>query len=357
MNRDAVAALKANGFELYRTCLSPDIYDNFPGRTKAAAYHEYVSSGRDFSADPNDRETIFQHTNGGAPYWDRNWVASNLGSLFKAGNCPTQELVDAYEVTDGTVSYPLLDLASPYADEYHLIPNYNPDALTLYDPDAPYENRDPRFYVTVMCNGTQFYYENQLQTLETFEGGKHGIVNYADRKYTRTGYIHQKFVPPVMMNLTGRNSGPWKYYRLGELLLDLAEAAAEAGHLDQALAAVNEVRDRVSMPPVPAGLPKDELLLRIKNERRVEMAFEETRYFDLRRWQKPGGDLSETCRYFTAMWITRNGDGSFNYERRRVMTSPRGGYRNRDLLLPLPINESAMIEGNVNNVQWQNPGW
>ena len=127
-------------------------------------------------------------------------------------------------------------------------------------------------------------------------------------------------------------------------MLDFAEAAAEAGHLEEARAAANEVRARSGMPNLPAGLSQQELVLRIRNERRVELAWEEQRYFDLRRWQKPDGDLSETCKWFTAMVITKNGDGSFTYKRQNISNNPRGGWQNRDLLLPLPLNEAATLE-------------
>jgi hypothetical protein len=98
------------------------------------------------------------------------------------------------------------------------------------------------------------------------------------------------------------------------------------------------------------------LILRIRNERRVELAWEEQRYFDLRRWQTPDGDLSETCKYFTAMVITDNGNGTFAYTRRNISENPRGGWQNRDLLLPVPVKEAANMSA-LTGVNWQNPGW
>ena len=96
--------------------------------------------------------------------------------------------------------------------------------------------------------------------------------------------------------------------------------------------------------------------MRIRNERRVELAWEEARYFDLRRWQKPDGDLHETCAWLTCMYITKNADGTFKYERRNIWNKPRGGADNRDLLLPLSTAEAARLKSNT-GVDWQNPGW
>src|SRR5690606_27630087 len=148
----------------------------------------------------------------------------------------------------------------------------------------------------------------------------------------------------------------WKYYRLGETLLDFAEAAAEAGHLDDARTAANEVRARSGMPNLPTSVSQEELILRVRNERRVELAWEEQRYFDIRRWQPPTGDLSATSKWFTAMVITKNPNGSFTYTRKNISSNPRGGWQNRDLLLPLPQSEASNLEA-VTGEQWQNPGW
>ena len=76
-----------------------------------------------------------------------------------------------------------------------------------------------------------------------------------------------------------------KVLRLGEVYLNLAEAAAEAGHTQEAYNAVNTIRRRVGMPDLPQGLSKEQLILRIRNERRVELAFEAHRYLDVYKRQ------------------------------------------------------------------------
>src|SRR5690606_5394074 len=97
--------------------------------------------------------------------------------------------------------------------------------------------------------------------------------------------------------------------------LNLAESAAEAGHIQEAINAVNVVRQRAGMPDIMSGPSNDDLLSRIRNERRVELMFEENRYFDVRRWQNKSGNLEKTDKWVTGMYITKRVDGSYTYER------------------------------------------
>jgi hypothetical protein len=348
--KTAVQELKANGYELFATCTNSSVF----GTGKAAALHQLVCQGADISASPRDKETIYQHRQGTVFVWHIGYIGSGEDGTYKCGTCPTQELIDAFETADGV---PVLDLAKPYNDEKHLQPNYNP-VNTVYKQNAPYENRDPRMYITALHHGAEFIWNNgEKKTVNTAVGGQHAPSwSLSDRVHSRTGYYHKKMVTPGASLTNQIDNSPWKYYRLGELLLDYAEAAAESGHSADARAAVNEVRARSGMPALPDNLSQADLVLRIHNERRVELAWEEQRYFDLRRWQKPDGDLSATCKYFTAMVVTAAGDGTFNYTRRNISENPRGGWSNRDLLLPIPLAEASRLEP-LTGLKWQNPGW
>jgi hypothetical protein len=347
--KEAVAALKNNGYALFATCTNPVTF----GTGKAAAFRQLICQAADYSANPRDRETIWQHKEPGIFVWHIGYIGSNMNGANKCGACPTQELIDAFETDDGV---PVLNLSKPYLDERHLYPNYA--ANPRYDRDDPYKNRDPRMSETAIVNGAVIRWDNQPVTVEIFTGGRHAPnFDPTNTMYTRTGYYHQKFVTPGACSMTGGPSSPnWKLYRLAEVILDYAEAAAEAGHLTEAETAVKEIRARVGMPALPGGLTQPELILRIRNERRVELAWEEQRYYDLRRWQKPDGDLSETCRWVTAMVITKNSDGSFAYTRVNPTSNPRGGSSNRDLLLPIPLAEASRLEF-ITGENWQNPGW
>lgn len=349
ITKESVQQLKSNGYELFTKCTQPNVF----GQGPAAAFRQLVNQNADYSGTPRDKETIYQTRTGSVFVWHIGYIGSNMANTYKCGTCPTQELVDAFETIDGQ---PVLDLAKPYQDEKHLVPNYN-KANTLYNPNDPYANRDPRLDQTVLRNGSHILWDNKDVTVETFTGGKHApSFDVTNRSASRTGYYHCKMVTPGACGTNQINNANWRFYRLAETLLNLAETAAEAGHPEEARAAANEVRARSGMPPIPASVSKEELILRIRNERRVELAWEENRYFDLRRWQKPDGNLGETCKWLTAMVITKNADGSFTYTRRNVSGSARGGWQTKDLLLPLPLTEASLLES-VTGQKWQNQGW
>lgn len=351
INDKALTALTENGYELFTNCTNTNVYGTGAGN----AFRQINCTNPDWAA-TRDKETIFFHrANNGHWIWHIGYIGLGEPNTAYCGTCPTQELVDAFETTDGQ---PVLDLSKPYLDAQHLKPNYN-TANTLYDPKNPYANRDPRLHETVICNGDLFTWSAKKKTAETFVGGRHHIdFTPTQRGYTRTGYYYCKMVAPNIDGDQTKTPGTmlkWKFFRLAEIYLNLAEAAAEAGHLPEARAAADKVRARVGMPGLPS-VSKDETILRIRNERRVELAWEETRYFDLRRWQKPDGDLSETCAWLTAMYITKNDDGTFNYERRNIWSKERGGAENRDLLLPLSTDEASRLQSSTGE-NWQNPGW
>ena len=375
----AVDALSHNGYELFKDCTQSTIF----GTEGAAAFHEMMCKMADFSAAPRDRETIYQTTSSIAEnywvsqLWHVNYAGKALPGTAYVGTTPTQELVDAFEYigADGT-AYPLLDLERPYLDERHLEPNFNPDAIAAgyqvegYNEKAgsdPYENRDPRMRATMLVNGDVIDYpgaSNPRVSIDLYFGNKAENVpdglfaintDPKDRGWTKTGYLYRKTITPGMSSLGNPPTPLYKHYRFAELLLDLAETANETGRTTEALAALNEVRARVGMPEVTETDPHL-LRLRIKNERRVEFAFEENRYYDLRRWSTPDGDLGKYQKYPTAMHITKNADGTFTYERKNVWSEPRGGWENRDLFLPLPLSEVSKMEP-LTGVKWQNPGW
>lgn len=347
--RTAVNELKVNGYELFTVCTEPAIF----GTGDAAAFHQLVCREMDYPQN-RDRETIWQLRavrNRISTHW-YCYVGSGVSSTGDCGPTPSQELIDAFETSAGE---PVLDLKQPYLDEAHLNPNFRPG--TGYNDQDPYKDRDPRMYATALMNGDVIPWTNGLPlTIETYEGGAHAINFDPSRtNVTRTGYFHRKMAIPGCSPTNELYIPLHKFFRLAELILTYAEAAAEAGHLPEAKAAVDEVRNRVKMPPLPA-LSQDDLILRIRNERRVELAYEQQRYFDLRRWQKPDGNIEFQYKRGTGMLIRKQPDGSFTYQRVSTSSVPRYGYETKDLLFPLPLNEAALLES-VTGDKWQNPGW
>ena len=360
VNQQAVEALESNGYSLKTSVSNPRLYTG-----KAAAYKELFTSISLTSAD--DRETIYQATSR-QNYIDHNYIgALNWpNNTTRAGVVPTQEMVDAYEVlnADGTVAEPLLDLANPYTATK--TPNYNQKALDLgYDPDDPYAApRDPRMEACIIRNGDKILWGGELRTVETFVGGENGVNDdTSENRFTRTGYYYRKYIAPDVDATDNKvDAAPWKFFRLAEIKLNLAEAAAEAGELDVAKAQVNDIRSRVGMPALPDDLTQAEMILRVRHERMVELCYEECRYFDVRRWAEAfaGSQLYQQyfkipCERLTVMWITKNPDDTYTYERRTDLLR-NASTQSRDVLLPIPETEANNLYS-LTNKRWQNSGW
>lgn len=243
----------------------------------------------------------------------------------KSGNCPTQTLVDAYEMKNGGE------------------PNQK----------DPYTGRDPRFAMTIAVNGDKWPNTNP-NPLEIYTGGRDAApVPYA----TPTGYYVKKYVDGATDISASTSSGgkrhSWITFRLGEFLLNYAEATFKYfGSADikdaeltvTAREAVNKVRKRtgVDMPDFPEGMSSSDFWSRYKNERMVELAFEGHRFWDVRRW-KEGGFTS-----IGRMLITKNSDDSFTYTRSIKALV----WDDKMYFYPIPDSE---IRKNPNLKQ--NPGW
>lgn len=375
VNKEALAALEANDFKLF-TEHTINSYDNFG---KAAAFYQINAS---YDAPTVDKETIWQNNRRTAGSWTLNSLPGLPGTTMYTAYWPSQELVDAFEVVEYdasgniTKAEPLLKLDNPYLDAAtgHLKPNLNPEAVSMgYKDSDPYTaKRDPRLYTTILRNGDKIsWYSTDDIAVESYVGGEHSIVFASgNAKNTKTGYYARKFWRPGVSDKNPMNDPAWKYFRLAEVKLNFAEAAieyaiAKGGDLNlqkEAAAQIDAVRKRVGMPSLPTLVVSDmnQMRLRLRNERRVELAFEECRYFDVRRWADADGDLSATDKFMSAMEITENGD-SFKYKRIHVNkkeTGPTraGGWQNKYLLLPLD-REDVIRMRNATGVEWQNPGW
>lgn len=449
-----------------------------------------------------DKETIY----GGhiQNIWGDNGMPSTPGQT-RAGNCPTQELVDSYEMLETG-----LPPITGYSDAEHLVPIIN--EASGYDPENPYEGRDPRFYASIYFNGAvrdlgaaegglarddhfalsinpdaknnitatkiaegeyklettggdpyvstttlkedikaeagsiiikfkyksnkdisnaQFFFaaphpaggestpENVVLSksdewidfelditsyrdqswwkwgkpghslrfdvgadggsvvhvkdmeinirvdttpappAETFVGGLDGIST-TNRRATFTGYYLRKY-NNWKSGRDNRADGELRMFRLAEMYLNFAEAAYQStGNPDQAINigngmtmsardAVNAIRRRVGMPDLPSGLSKDEFEKRYRNERRVELAYESHRYFDVRRWKI----MEQTEHFVTGMRITKEADNSFTYQR---IGFERESYKEKLYWYPIPQDEINKMNSHT-GTDWQNPGW
>lgn len=325
-NQKAIEVLTAQGYAL------------------AENYGDYFLSKTDINASPRDKETIYEvHEGQVDPVFSIiNSIPSKPG-LFKVGATPTQELVDSYEMQ--ATGEPVV---LGYTDEDHTQPVVNVESG--YDPADPYVGRDPRFYATVWHNGAAYdHIGGAIHTMETYVGGADQLliapIGWA---FTRTGYYLRKFIDPRLQSGQPEDTR-WKKYRLAELYLNLAEAENEAnGPTEIARTAINTVRARVNMPELPMNLTKEEFRERVRRERRVELAFEEHRFWDVRRWKV----LGQTDKLVTGMEITKQPDDSFAYS--RFVTERRNAWSEKFLVMPIPIGETSIIPDFDLN---QNPGW
>lgn len=251
------------------------------GFSLVADYGDYFLSKTDISNSPRDKETIYEVYEGQVdPVFSIiNSIPSKPG-MFKVGATPTQELVDGYDM-QATGEPAILG----YNDVEHLQPIINPSSG--YNENNPYKGRDPRFYATVWHNGA--LYDNiggRVHTMETYEGGADQLLKAPiGWAFTRTGYYLRKFIDPRLQSGQPEDTR-WKKYRLAEIYLNLAEAENESnGPTADVYNAINTIRARVQMPGLPMGLTKEQMRVRIRRERRVELAIEEHRFWDVRRWK------------------------------------------------------------------------
>src|SRR2546430_1427910 len=163
---------------------------------------------------------------------------------------------------------------------------------------APYANRDPRFYASIAYDGAPWRERpadvkklDPYGVIQTFRALKtdSGVVGGLDTRDSPvedwngaySGYYLRKFIDPSLNAQFIKEQVPWIFFRYAEVLLNYAEASIELGEVGDALTVLNQLRHRAGMPDLTAapGL-RDEY----RNERRIEMAFEEQRFFDVRRW-------------------------------------------------------------------------
>ena len=276
----------------------------------------------------------------------RMGTASNLGENLSSleqwnfsngfggwgGNCPLQELVDDYEFQDGT--------AFDWNNPQHT--------------SAPYENRDPRFYATVLYDGASFkdrtletYWDVDASGNEAGTGGKDSKFGVENWNTSMTGYNLKKFIDETYVgnswNFTNKKN--WIWLRLGEQYLNLAEALYHTGNEAGARAAVNTIRQRAQMPDITSS--GTQLLEDIKHERRIELVFEEHRYFDVRRWKEGPKYLGRTVHAIT---IKKYPDGHKTYEVSPLRSDVGGNRVFQDKMYWLPIMKSE-IDKNPNLVQ------
>lgn len=276
-------------------------------------------------------QLIFEKRNTSSYSFEQRNLPIGFANATNSGNTPTQNLVDEFEMKDGR----------PFSWD-------NPeDVENIYFDKEGNPTRDPRLYNTVLCNGMTF-----MKTLiESYEGGRFGAPI---KGATLTGYYLKKMMNETVVLDPSHESGKehhFPLYRYAEVLLNYAEAMNEWKGPDytdnvctmSARQAVDLVRQAAGMPSLKGAASQEQFREAVRHERRVELAFEDHRFWDIRRWKI--GDVVEKI---YGVEIRKNGD-SFKYTRKRVQTRI---WEDKMYLYPIPQKELF-----VNRNLTQNPGW
>lgn len=261
-----------------------------------------------------------------------DWEASNYSpSLFGRGlTNPTQELVNAFPMADGT----------PAPDD-------------VINSATPYEGRDPRLAKYIFYNGASFTRGAQVVTINTTSGSLDALGS-SSLFATKTGYYLKKFLNVKNVNLDPNvNSGGLHFYtyaRYTDALLIFAEAANEAAGPDGTIGGftarqvINAIRSRagITSTTYADGLTQTEMTDLIRNERRLEMCFEEQRFWDLRRWNL----ITEIKKPVSGVEVSEDGT-AFHY-----MEVEDRNYSDYQIYGPIPYYETLKY-GLIQNKGWQ----
>jgi len=266
--RDAAKAVMDLGvYELYAA-------NPAPGDSTAKNYSDLFLS-------KTNKEIIFNR------FTSINNSAPNVAMWFSPNgydgygeNSPLQQMVDSYRMKDGSKF------------------SWNNPAQAAH----PYENRDPRFYATVFFDGARwrerwtdgkpFDPVGIIQAFKSLTLPDGSVLAGIDTRYgpiqswngSYTNYYLRKFVDPTNNLLSQAQEIPFPFFRYAGILLNYAEASIELGAEQDARDAINQIRRRAGMPEFTASVTGNELRDEYRNERKIEMAFEANRYFDVRRW-------------------------------------------------------------------------
>lgn len=236
---------------------------------------------------------------------------------------PLQELVNDYEMK--ATGLPIGDPASGY------------------NAQRPYEGRDPRFYATILYPGANW--KGKILDPNGADAPRSGqiVTNYWPRKY---------LLPSVdLFAGTGGSDRKWVLIRTAELYLNYAEAQNEvAGPGADVYNALNAIRRRAGMPDIAGG---DQAGLRatIRHERRIELALEDHRFWDVRRWK-----IAEVVDNKEVHGVAVSGNGAGNVTYTYPVIGKRVFDPAKNYWLPIPQSEIDKVSGHNPDFK-QNPGW
>ncbi|MCC5907804.1 MAG: RagB/SusD family nutrient uptake outer membrane protein [Balneolaceae bacterium] len=305
--------------------------------------------GRMFRQDTdgsNDTDLIRQNLRFG-PNGLHNW----------GGNGPLQQLVDSYQMSDGSDFFDHFSLSSN--DEYI-------NTSSTFTSDNPYHDRDPRFHATVLYDSTRWQprFSNlehldpvgiyDRRTRRTIENGQVVSERFGldtnqgpveDWNATNVGYLLKKFMQRDIIGRDEFNNNSWIHLRYAEVLMNYAEASLELGDEATAATYINMVRNRAGMPDLNGDVREA-----LKYERKIEFVGENIRWHDIRRWKIVEDVLPETPLGITITEVIEDGETTITW--RQVRAAPDNNFVERLYWIPIDSEELSRAP----QIQ-QNPGY
>lgn len=290
-----------------------------------------------------DRQLIRNISNLQSDFAQKGGPTYVLGKYYTWGNfCPTQELVDQFRMANGL---PIDDPASGY------------------DPKNPYSNREKRFYDFIVYDGAP-YKMNWMPTTDTIYmridkvNPSKNEIELGQSDVTRTGYYFKKRMDPDWEPSSYGYGINYIFFRYAEVLLNYAEAQNEAYGPDASVYnAINKIRTRSDLPTLETtyggeALTQAKMREIIQNERRIELCFENKRFYDLVRWRIAYDVLNKEL-HGMKIYNTSpdNNAGEWVYERLALSSHPHV-FTQKMYMCPIPY--SVMT---ANSKLIQNPGY
>jgi hypothetical protein len=319
---DAAAVFTENGDRGYS--LYPD-YQKLFNQPSGAAQSEYIFA------------RTFSSTNG------HQAPPNNLGRRYGAyggwwaSNGPSQNLVDDYDMKNGEPAF-----------------NWSGNSQTVnaasgYDATHPYRNRDPRFDASIIHDSSIFH-GDLFEMWVSRNSDKYGTDSWKQSSDNpRSGYQLKKFMPEDQpINFQTTYTIPWPHFRLAEMYLNYAEAQFELGNEAKCREYISKVRARVGMPAIQATVTGAALRQRLYNERRIELAFESHRFFDIRRWKIANVIENRPIRGMDVFKDLNTGATTYS----PVQLLVKNPYQDKLNLLPVETSEVRR-----NSPALQTPGW
>lgn len=306
---------------------------------------------------PNDKSKNYQYLfldkNNNEVIFSKKYTVKEFGHDFDYYNqpisykpfvasCvnPTLEMVDSYEFIDGMPGTSI---------------NYNQEIETK----ELYKNKEPRFHASILYNQA-FWIDKEVEThyftinsnintdkRDNSLGGRGKDVNNTiGAGATQTGFLIKKYLREMRdVPIGGYSDTDFIVFRLGEVYLNLAEAAFELGNTDEAIAAINKIRERAGVP-LYTEIDQE----KIRHERKIELAFEGLRYWDVRRWRTAHIELSGVFHKLNTYYIKER--NTFGYLIVNCQGDVSRKFAEQHYYFPL---ERKHITENPNIVQ--NPGY